>query len=302
MRLNAAASQNGGAPLPRMDLVAVGRQRQLAQPFAHAADQVFTGACRCEVPEQGGPGGRTAQRSCSGRTFDGPASEAGHPAGLVGGNREPGGISHAQALGSEAREQKSAALANPLKGMDSTRYLRYRLDIEPQWKSRGSCSPPEPPEWSGAGAATWRSRRRRVRGNARGLSEGSPGAAKLQPVHRRRLGRPGVYCHPGDERWILPESDPLGRHPWYRAQPVDKQDAIGRGGRQRHQVGRSSSRSSSRRPDELLVLRCPTAPEYRYCMHEAVEEATTPAMFRRWSAASVPTCREYRGCCAGCPC
>src|SRR6202046_5791031 len=33
----------------------------------------------------------------------------------------------------------------------------------------------------------------------------------------------------GDPRWILSATDPLGRHPWYLAQPQERQIAIGMG-------------------------------------------------------------------------
>lgn len=32
---------------------------------------------------------------------------------------------------------------------------------------------------------------------------------------------------PDDPRWILPEIDPLGRHPWYKALPLERQITIG---------------------------------------------------------------------------
>jgi P-aminobenzoate N-oxygenase AurF len=32
---------------------------------------------------------------------------------------------------------------------------------------------------------------------------------------------------PNDERWILPATDPFGRHPWYQAQSKQRQIEIG---------------------------------------------------------------------------
>ena len=32
----------------------------------------------------------------------------------------------------------------------------------------------------------------------------------------------------GDERWILPGTDPLGKHPWYQAQSVERKIEIGK--------------------------------------------------------------------------
>ena len=45
------------------------------------------------------------------------------------------------------------------------------------------------------------------------------------------------------------------------------------------------------------------SPEYRYCLHEWVEECNhTVMLFRKWSTASAPTSpRACRGCCAGSP-
>ena len=84
-----------------------------------------------------------------------------------------------------------------------------------------------------------------------------------------------------DERWILPESDPLGRHPWYRAQPVDKRIAIGQ--------WRQANVTKVGLQFESILVRglmnysfwVPNgSPEYRYCMHEAVEECNHTMMFQ----------------------
>ncbi len=32
---------------------------------------------------------------------------------------------------------------------------------------------------------------------------------------------------PNDPRWVLPATDPIGRHPWYQAQPLERQIEIG---------------------------------------------------------------------------
>jgi hypothetical protein len=38
---------------------------------------------------------------------------------------------------------------------------------------------------------------------------------------------PEFSVTPDDPRWVLSATDPLGRHPWYTAQPLQKQIAIG---------------------------------------------------------------------------
>ena len=68
---------------------------------------------------------------------------------------------------------------------------------------------------------------RAVRGHPEGLSQASVGPA-LRRVHRRPLGRPRLPGRHDDPRWILPaDVDPLGAHPWYQAQPLERQIEIG---------------------------------------------------------------------------
>ena len=84
-----------------------------------------------------------------------------------------------------------------------------------------------------------------------------------------------------DERWILPGSDPMGRHPWYLSQPRERQIEIGSGGRP------TSPRSVC--SSSLILIRglmnyaswVPNgSPEYRYCLHESVEECNHTMMFQ----------------------
>ena len=66
---------------------------------------------------------------------------------------------------------------------------------------------------------------------------------------------PSSRSFDNDERWILPATDPLGRHPWYQAQPrraADRDRHVAAG--QRRQ-GRSALRvDPDPRPDEVRVL------------------------------------------------
>jgi hypothetical protein len=84
-----------------------------------------------------------------------------------------------------------------------------------------------------------------------------------------------------DERWILPGTDPIGRHPWYRAQPRDRQIKIG--------MWRQSNVAKVGLQFELILVRGLTnyaswvpngSPEYRYCLHESVEECNHTMMFQ----------------------
>ena len=58
------------------------------------------------------------------------------------------------------------------------------------------------------------------------LSEGSV-RRNFNPYTDIDWDAPEFAVVENDERWILPATDPLGRHPWYQAQPKEKQIAIG---------------------------------------------------------------------------
>jgi P-aminobenzoate N-oxygenase AurF len=84
-----------------------------------------------------------------------------------------------------------------------------------------------------------------------------------------------------DPRWVLPASDPLGRHPWYQAQPIEKQIAIG--------MWRQANVAKVGLHFESILIRglmqytfwVPNgSPEYRYCLHESVEECNHTMMFQ----------------------
>ncbi|HEU0191762.1 MAG TPA: diiron oxygenase [Mycobacterium sp.] len=84
-----------------------------------------------------------------------------------------------------------------------------------------------------------------------------------------------------DPRWILAPDDALGRHPWYQAQPVDKQIAMG--------MWRQANMAKVGTQFEGILIRglvhyifwVPNgSPEYRYCMHEAIEEGNHTLMFQ----------------------
>lgn len=84
-----------------------------------------------------------------------------------------------------------------------------------------------------------------------------------------------------DPRWILPSTDPLGRHPWYQAQPVQRQIEIG--------MWRQANVAKVGLQFEIILIRGLTnyafwvpngSPEYRYCLHESVEECNHTMMFQ----------------------
>ena len=84
-----------------------------------------------------------------------------------------------------------------------------------------------------------------------------------------------------DPRWVLSATDPLGRHPWYQAQPLEKQIAIG--------MWRQANTAKVSLQLESILIRglmhytfwVPNgSPEYRYCVHESIEECNHAMMFQ----------------------
>jgi len=84
-----------------------------------------------------------------------------------------------------------------------------------------------------------------------------------------------------DQRWILPDTDPLGRHHWYKTQPVQRQIEIGK--------WRQANVAKVGLHFESILVRglmnysfwVPNgSPEYRYCLHESVEECNHTMMFQ----------------------
>ncbi|MDH2412934.1 diiron oxygenase [Nocardioides sp. CER19] len=96
-----------------------------------------------------------------------------------------------------------------------------------------------------------------------------------------------------DERWILPDADPLGRHPWYRSLPRERRIEVGR-----HRMA-AIVKTGSQFEQLLLVggtqflagLRNGN-PEFRYFMHELTEETHHIQMFQEFTNR---VCPEVRG-------
>ncbi|MDY6871231.1 MAG: diiron oxygenase [Actinomycetota bacterium] len=112
------------------------------------------------------------------------------------------------------------------------------------------------------------------------LSEGSV-RRNFNPYTDIDWDSPEFAVIDNDERWILPGTDPLGGHPWYRSQPVERQIEIGR--------WRQANVAKVGLQFEIILIRGLTgyafwvpngSPEYRYCMHESVEECNHTMMFQ----------------------
>jgi hypothetical protein len=112
------------------------------------------------------------------------------------------------------------------------------------------------------------------------LSEGSV-RRNFNPYTDIEWDSPEFAVIDDDERWILPGTDPLGRHPWYQSQSRERQIEIGR--------WRQANVAKVGLQFELILIRglmnyaswVPNgSPEYRYCLHESVEECNHTMMFQ----------------------
>ncbi|HKH50297.1 MAG TPA: diiron oxygenase [Mycobacterium sp.] len=112
------------------------------------------------------------------------------------------------------------------------------------------------------------------------LSEGSV-RRNFNPYTDIEWDSPEFAVIPNDTRWILPETDPFGRHPWYKAQSVERQIEIGMW-RQANvaKVGLHFESILIRGLMEYSFWMPNGSPEYRYCLHEAVEECNHTMMFQ----------------------
>jgi P-aminobenzoate N-oxygenase AurF len=112
------------------------------------------------------------------------------------------------------------------------------------------------------------------------LSEGSV-RRHFNPYTDIDWDAPAFSVTKDDPRWVLSATDPLGRHPWYQAQPLKKQIAIG--------IWRQANAAKVSLQLESILIRglmhytfcAPNgSPEYRYCLHEAIEECNHGMMFQ----------------------
>ncbi|MEO6792622.1 MAG: diiron oxygenase [Mycobacterium sp.] len=112
------------------------------------------------------------------------------------------------------------------------------------------------------------------------LSEGSV-RRHFNPYTDIDWDSPEFKVTENDPRWILPGTDPLGKHPWYQAQPEDVQIKIG--------MWRQANVAKVGLHFESILIRgllnyafwLPNgSAEYRYCLHESVEECNHTLMFQ----------------------
>jgi hypothetical protein len=103
------------------------------------------------------------------------------------------------------------------------------------------------------------------------LSEGSV-RRSFNPYTDIDWDAPEFAVTDSDERWILPATDPLGRHSWYRGQSIQRQIEIGQ--------WRQANVAKVGLQFESILIRglmnysfwVPNgSPEYRYLLHESVE-------------------------------
>ena len=94
---------------------------------------------------------------------------------------------------------------------------------------------------------------------------------------------PDFAIDPTDARWILPEADVLGRHPWYQALPKDEQIRIGL-------YRQANVTKVGLQFEQVLIaglmnyaFSLPNgSPEFRYATHEATEECHHTQMFQEF--------------------
>ncbi|MEV0856125.1 AurF N-oxygenase family protein [Nocardia fluminea] len=112
------------------------------------------------------------------------------------------------------------------------------------------------------------------------LSEGSV-TKHFDPYVDIDWDSPEFAVHSDDPRWIMPDEDPLGRHPWYKGQPVERQIAMGMW-RQAGiaKVGIDFEQLLIRGLMQYLIAVPNGDPEFRYVTHEAAEECNHTMMFQ----------------------
>ncbi|MEO9325182.1 diiron oxygenase [Nocardioides sp. C4-1] len=94
---------------------------------------------------------------------------------------------------------------------------------------------------------------------------------------------PDLAIDPTDERWILPEVDVLGRHPWYQGLPKDERIRIGL-------YRQANVTKVGLQFEQILVAGLMNyvyslpngSAEFRYATHEATEETHHTQMFQEF--------------------
>jgi hypothetical protein len=94
---------------------------------------------------------------------------------------------------------------------------------------------------------------------------------------------PDFAVDPSDERWILPEADVLGRHPWYQSLPKAEQIRVGL-------YRQANVTKVGLQFEQVLIAGLMNysfglpngSPEFRYATHEATEECHHTQMFQEF--------------------
>jgi hypothetical protein len=94
---------------------------------------------------------------------------------------------------------------------------------------------------------------------------------------------PDFAIDPTDERWVLPDVDVLGRHPWYQSLPKDEQIRVGL-------YRQANVTKVGLQFEQILIaglmnyaFSLPNgSPEFRYSTHEATEECHHTQMFQEF--------------------
>ncbi|GAB2983466.1 AurF N-oxygenase family protein [Nocardioides montaniterrae] len=100
---------------------------------------------------------------------------------------------------------------------------------------------------------------------------------------------PEMQFPPGDDRWELPLSDPIARHPWYTSLPRERRVEVAR-----HRLVAMTKTGSQF--EQLLLLGGTQFlmglkndnPEFRYFMHELTEECHHIQMFQEFTNRACP--------------
>ncbi|RMI41567.1 diiron oxygenase [Actinomadura harenae] len=118
------------------------------------------------------------------------------------------------------------------------------------------------------------------RDTLRVLSEGSV-TRRFDPYLDIDWDSPEFRIDADDPRWILPDCDPLGAHPWYKAQPEKRRIEIGMWRVANIQKVGLQFESVLIRGMMQYAMRLPNGtPEFRYCLHEMTEECNHIQMFQ----------------------
>lgn len=92
---------------------------------------------------------------------------------------------------------------------------------------------------------------------------------------------PAMRVEPGDERFVLTDADEIGRHPWYKALPRERQIEVGAYRyAQIAKVGRQFEQILIAGVMHHLIGMGNNNPEFRYAMHEVTEETHHIQMFQ----------------------